>query len=58
MALGDAEAGAGDGAAAATAVPYGRCTELDYGEPVTSPLDLLRSEKVVGICAPMVRYSK
>ena len=40
------------------AVPYGECTELRYTEPVTSPLDLLKGDKVVRICAPMVRYSK
>ena len=40
------------------AVVYGECAELRYTEPITSPLDLLRGDKVVRICAPMVRYSK
>jgi hypothetical protein len=45
--------------AASTVVPYRRCAaELRPTEPVISPLELLRSEKVVRICAPMVRYSK
>ena len=46
------------GGAAAEVVPYGKCAELSYTEPVTGPLELLRSDKVVRICAPMVRYSK
>lgn len=40
------------------AVPYGECAELRYRVHATSPLELLRGDKVVRICAPMVRYSK
>lgn len=58
MASKEIDADAGDRVTATAVVPYGRCTELDYRGPVTGPLELLRSEKVVRICAPMVRYSK
>ena len=53
------ESNEGGGEASSAAVPYERCAgELLRTEPVTSPLELLRSEKIVRICAPMVRYSK